>query len=119
MANSRVKNHGIAHITTWLIPVNGAVFILQQSFGNALIANFALWPLGSHFAQDLNATVGLSVVAGNNLRFATWQRTASAARKPAFGSLIPTRQDRVGRGCGRKSRTEAQKLTMWFVYALT
>src|ERR1700750_2888582 len=98
----------MAHITTWLILVSVAVFILQQSFGNALIANFALWPLGSYFAQDLNTTVRLSVVAANNLRFPTWQRTAAAAQKPAFGSLMPTRHDRVGRRCGRKSRTEAQ-----------
>src|SRR5262245_23934354 len=48
----------MAPITTWLILINVATFILQQSFGNTLIANFALWPIGSYFAQDLNATVG-------------------------------------------------------------
>ena len=35
-------------VTRLLIALNVAVFVLQQSAGNALIATFALWPTGSH-----------------------------------------------------------------------
>lgn len=37
----------IPPVTRALILANVAVFLLQQAFGNALIAWFALWPLGS------------------------------------------------------------------------
>ncbi len=48
----------MAPATTWLILINVAVFILQGSYNDFILANFALWPVGSYFAQEVNATVG-------------------------------------------------------------
>jgi len=59
---------GMAPVTTWLILINVAVFILQGFFSDALLTNFALWPIGSYFVQDLDTTVG----------FHWWQPITSA-----------------------------------------
>jgi membrane associated rhomboid family serine protease len=58
----------MARVTTWLIVINVAVFILQQFFSDALVTNFALWPVGSYYVAPLNATVG----------FHWWQLVTSA-----------------------------------------
>jgi membrane associated rhomboid family serine protease len=58
----------MARVTTWLILINVAVFVLQGFSSDALISNFALWPLGSYYVSDLHATVG----------FHWWQLITSA-----------------------------------------
>ncbi|HZP10666.1 rhomboid family intramembrane serine protease [Methyloceanibacter sp.] len=41
-----------------LILINVAIFALQAVIGDALIANFALWPLGHYRLEDFRGTVG-------------------------------------------------------------
>lgn len=55
-------------VTRRLIFLNIAVFVLQMVHGTALVARFALWPLGDHPAPDLGYTVG----------FEPWQLVTSA-----------------------------------------
>ena len=55
-------------VTRLLIALNVAVFVLQQSAGNALIATFALWPAGSHRVPGYPASV----------EFEPWQLVTSA-----------------------------------------
>ncbi len=55
-------------VTRRLILLNVAVFVLQSSYGDALIARFALWPLGRFPAPELHTVVG----------FHLWQLVTSA-----------------------------------------
>jgi membrane associated rhomboid family serine protease len=55
-------------VTGWLIAANILVFLLQNLFGEFLVAHFALWPLGKAYSGDLQVTVG----------FEPWQLATSA-----------------------------------------
>jgi membrane associated rhomboid family serine protease len=55
-------------VTGGLILVNVAVFALQALYGDALLASFALWPVGQFAAPDLDGVVG----------FRPWQLITSA-----------------------------------------
>lgn len=55
-------------VTTLLIIANITVFVLEGFFSHALVTSFALWPLGSHYVPELNATVS----------FQWWQLVTSA-----------------------------------------
>ena len=55
-------------VTRWLIFLNLVVFVVQMDYGTALVARFALWPLGDYPAQDFGYTVG----------FEPWQLVTSA-----------------------------------------
>jgi membrane associated rhomboid family serine protease len=55
-------------VTGALILVNVAVFGLQLASGDALVATFALWPIGRFQASDVGAVVG----------FRPWQLVTSA-----------------------------------------
>jgi membrane associated rhomboid family serine protease len=55
-------------VTGWLILLNVAIFAAQRYAGDALLAQFALWPLGSYVVPELSAPVG----------FRPWQLVSSA-----------------------------------------
>ncbi len=55
-------------VTRGLILVNVAVFVLQVLSGDALVASFALWPVGHFTVPDLDVVVG----------FRPWQLITSA-----------------------------------------
>jgi membrane associated rhomboid family serine protease len=55
-------------ITSLLILINVAVFGLQIVFGDTLVANLALWPIGRFSVPEVNAVVG----------FRPWQLITSA-----------------------------------------
>jgi membrane associated rhomboid family serine protease len=65
-------------ITTSLLALNIAVFALQTFLGEAVIAHFALWPIGRFFYPGLGTTVGFepwqlltySFLHANNLHLA-------------------------------------------------
>src|ERR1039457_5767921 len=48
----------MAPVTRLLVVANVAVFLLESTFGNALVSGLALWPLGHYFVADLHANVG-------------------------------------------------------------
>lgn len=58
----------MAIVTRGLILVNAAVFVLQVLYGDALVASFALWPVGHFTVPDLDMVVG----------FRPWQLITSA-----------------------------------------
>jgi membrane associated rhomboid family serine protease len=58
----------VTTVTRGLIFINVAVFALQARYGDALLASFALWPLGHFAVPDLDAVVG----------FRPWQLITSA-----------------------------------------
>src|SRR5882724_225644 len=55
-------------VTIALILINVLVFLAQQVWGDTLLANFALWPLGRFPVADSDLTVG----------FEPWQLVTSA-----------------------------------------
>jgi membrane associated rhomboid family serine protease len=55
-------------VNNLLLLLNIAVFVLEGTAGDWLIAHFALWPLGRHAVSDLPGTVG----------FLPWQLVTSA-----------------------------------------
>jgi membrane associated rhomboid family serine protease len=55
-------------ITSWLVLINVAVFAAQRYAGDALLADFALWPAGRHPIPELGLVVG----------FQPWQLVTSA-----------------------------------------
>ena len=48
-------------ITGTLILLNVGVFLLQDLFGDTLVAQFALWPVGHFEVQEIHAVVGFHV----------------------------------------------------------
>jgi rhomboid family protein len=58
----------VTSVTRTLIVVNVCVFVLQSLYGDALLASFALWPVGHFAVPDLDAVVG----------FRPWQLVTSA-----------------------------------------
>jgi len=65
-------------VTTLLIVANVLAFVLEQVGGDALIAIFALWPVGRFFSPELGTVVG----------FHPWQLITSAFLHASVSHLL-------------------------------
>jgi membrane associated rhomboid family serine protease len=68
----------VTTVTRSLIFLNVAVFALQSLYGDALLASFALWPVGRFAVPDLDAVVG----------FRPWQLVTSAFLHASLAHLV-------------------------------
>jgi membrane associated rhomboid family serine protease len=68
----------VTTVTRTLILVNLVVFVLQSQYGDALLASFALWPVGQFVVPDLDAVVG----------FRYWQLVTSAFLHANLAHLV-------------------------------
>jgi len=65
-------------VTTRLVVLNVAVFVMEIGSGDALLARFALWPPGRFFVPELHAIVG----------FQWWQLVTYAFLHAGFAHLF-------------------------------
>jgi membrane associated rhomboid family serine protease len=67
-------NAAIGLVTTTLIAANVLVYLLQTLWGDALVASWALWPIGHFWSPELQVSVG----------FKAWQLLTSAFLHASF-----------------------------------
>src|SRR5512144_1342258 len=67
-----------ARVTRRLIVANVAVFALEALYGDALLASFALWPVGRFLVPELDRIVG----------FRPWQLLTSAFLHASVAHLL-------------------------------